>query len=836
MKKIICALMCAVMLLGLTPSVFALKNGDVVDAVLHTDIVTYINTTPIESYNIKGYTAIKVEDLMEYGFVVAWDAGARTLKVTRPVARPVTSNYKPVANTYPVGSYWMDVYYTDIKTYFNGNEVPSYNIGGSTIAYVDDLAKYYTTPDKYIWDGSARTLSLTLPGEVSGSGSGSATAQPAPSSGSGTAQPAPTTPPASTTDPAPTTPTPSVSPIVFTVQPQNQTAAALYTSLPFTVAVTGGTPGYTYTWQTSKDALTWTAFPGGNLQTFALLVDETILNGTMYVRCVVKDSANVEAVSSVAVVTGAGASTGTGTGTGTVAPLTASLSQSAATVTTSTSFSVSCTASGGVAPYKYQWYWAGPDGTYYDMSTYATFNTSSSSISARPDARYSTQYLRCRVTDNIGQYVDSPAFTITVTDVTGSGSSSGGSSSGNISASIPASVSTTVGVGFSGKIVVTVTNGSGDYSYEWHVKKGSDDWFISGDKDNDYNLSASSLNDTSTWMVYCVVTDNKDTSKKISTNTCYVYVSAASSSGGSASSSTPIAAVIKSSADGVASGGSATLTCTASGGSGGYIYTWKTKEESSHMWGIAMNGNGGSTFTLSNIKKTTQVMCTVTDSSGSKVDSNVYTINIMTFGGTITQPITITTPELKFTSHPTSATCTEGGTASFSVSVTGGKSPYTYKWAHVNKYGGVGYPGDGILYSGTQTATLKILNALTADSGDMFYCIVTDANGKTIESGKAVLTVKEAPAPSVTLSYYRYWGGSVYEADLTANVTGGTAPYTYKWEQCSDTEMVWKAIPGSSAASKTCHIGYVMNGWGTYKVTVTDSNGKSGSTTLRISW
>ena len=70
MKKLICALMCAVMLLGLMPSVFALNNGDVVDAVLHTDIVTYINGTPIESYNIKGYTAVKVEDLMNYGFMV----------------------------------------------------------------------------------------------------------------------------------------------------------------------------------------------------------------------------------------------------------------------------------------------------------------------------------------------------------------------------------------------------------------------------------------------------------------------------------------------------------------------------------------------------------------------------------------------------------------------------------------------------------------------------------------------------------------------------------------------------------------------------------------------
>ncbi|MBO4556736.1 MAG: hypothetical protein J5706_08245, partial [Elusimicrobiales bacterium] len=129
-KRLLCAVMCAAMVLALTPSVFALKNGDVVDSVLHTDIVTYINDKPIESYNIKGYTAIKVEDLMNYGFDVRWNSAERTLKVTRPAGKAVVGGYTVVPNTYPVGSYWMDVYYTDIKTYFDNTEVPSYNIGG----------------------------------------------------------------------------------------------------------------------------------------------------------------------------------------------------------------------------------------------------------------------------------------------------------------------------------------------------------------------------------------------------------------------------------------------------------------------------------------------------------------------------------------------------------------------------------------------------------------------------------------------------------------------------------------------------------------------------------
>ena len=590
MKKLICALMCAVMLLGLAPSVFALKNGDVVDAVLHTDIVTYINGTPIESYNIKGYTAVKVEDLMNYGFMVVWDAGARTLKVTRPVVRPVTSTYVPVANTYIVGSYWMDVYYTDIKTYFNGNEVPSYNIGGSTIAYVDDLAKYFTTPDKYIWDGSARTLSLTLPGETSGSGSGSSTAQPTPTTTPAsplkiTSQPVSVTAKANDTvkfsvavsggegtitykwerrAPTETTWTAAggtgadysftatqdvldagyvyrcvvtdgkgnsvtsnevqlisalvMNPVKIVTQPVSQSADQLFKVLSFSVQATGGSGSYTYAWQTSKDGVNWSPAAGiSNLQTYSVTVIGDMVSSVSYVRCIVYDAANsaLFAVSDYAAIVGLG-------------------STQPQTVTKSTSTNRK------VGESVYTEYpfanWDIPSGSVSYDPTVTTLNDYGLGLEYTSDhvllkgipSKAGTAFLRMIIESGNTTYY----FEITV-NITSAASSSGGTSSGNISASIPASVKTTVGVGFSGKIVVTVTNGSGDYSYEWHVKKGSDDWFISADKDNDYDLPDSAIDDTSTWTVYCVVTDNKDTSKKISTNTCYVYVSAASSGGSS---------------------------------------------------------------------------------------------------------------------------------------------------------------------------------------------------------------------------------------------------------------------------------------------------------------
>jgi len=120
----------------------ATNVGEVIDYTLHTDIAAYINHYPIKSYNIAGNTAIAAEDLINYGFDVAWNASEKALYITRNNASEITPKGTVYADTNPVGSKYLEVYYTDIKTYVNGTVVPSYNVGGKTILAIDNLSVF----------------------------------------------------------------------------------------------------------------------------------------------------------------------------------------------------------------------------------------------------------------------------------------------------------------------------------------------------------------------------------------------------------------------------------------------------------------------------------------------------------------------------------------------------------------------------------------------------------------------------------------------------------------------------------------------------------------------
>ena len=63
----------------------------------------------------------------------------------------------PLANA-EVGDVIGHIYSTDIRTYINGKEVPSYNIGGRTVIVVEDVCGYSAYHDEY------RTLLLTNDG------------------------------------------------------------------------------------------------------------------------------------------------------------------------------------------------------------------------------------------------------------------------------------------------------------------------------------------------------------------------------------------------------------------------------------------------------------------------------------------------------------------------------------------------------------------------------------------------------------------------------------------------------------------------------------------------
>lgn len=157
------ALLMAAMLMIASAAVPAFADT-IIDYVLYTDIKTYINDIEITSYNIKGNTAVVVEDLASYGFDVAWDGSARTLKVVRNSGKAITGSAVTATSGGKVGDKAMPVYATDIKTYLDGKETESYNVGGRTIVYVDDLAALYASD--YKWDPAAKTLKATLSGSA----------------------------------------------------------------------------------------------------------------------------------------------------------------------------------------------------------------------------------------------------------------------------------------------------------------------------------------------------------------------------------------------------------------------------------------------------------------------------------------------------------------------------------------------------------------------------------------------------------------------------------------------------------------------------------------------
>lgn len=118
-----------------------------------------INDYSIQSYNIDGYTAVVAEDLRNYGFDVEWKQNERALYINRSTTNIIASTY--IAPTVPksqVGTRAYDVLSTDIKTYINGKLVTSYNIGGRTIVYFDDLSVY----GNVAYDDYTRTIKLSV--------------------------------------------------------------------------------------------------------------------------------------------------------------------------------------------------------------------------------------------------------------------------------------------------------------------------------------------------------------------------------------------------------------------------------------------------------------------------------------------------------------------------------------------------------------------------------------------------------------------------------------------------------------------------------------------------
>ncbi len=125
--KLICSTLCASLLFLNT-----LSFADKVGHIYKTDIKAYENYIQIPSYNCGGTTVIFARDLENYGYDVLWNAEKERVDITKNPDKKWTPMPPLPEDGEPIGKILFDIYDTNIKTYFEGKLVTSYNIGGKT--------------------------------------------------------------------------------------------------------------------------------------------------------------------------------------------------------------------------------------------------------------------------------------------------------------------------------------------------------------------------------------------------------------------------------------------------------------------------------------------------------------------------------------------------------------------------------------------------------------------------------------------------------------------------------------------------------------------------------
>jgi len=199
-------------------------------------------------------------------------------------------------------------------------------------------------------------------------------------------------------------------------------------------------------------------------------------------------------------------------------------------------------------------------------------------------------------------------------------------------------------------------------------------------------------------------------------------------------------------------GNNGSATVTAVGGTAPYSYNWSNL--------VSTSSNNNLTAGTYNV--------TVTDANGCSYSTAV----------TITEPAVLT-----LSTSSSNVLCNGDSNGSASVTANGGTAPYSYAW------------------SNQETAsTVSNLSAGT------YSVVVTDANNCSATTS-VTITQPTALTLSFTTSNVSCNGGN--NGSATANVNGGTAPYSYAWSNGGATATINNLIAG------------------TYTVTITDANGCS---------
>jgi len=227
-------------------------------------------------------------------------------------------------------------------------------------------------------------------------------------------------------------------------------------------------------------------------------------------------------------------------------------------------------------------------------------------------------------------------------------------------------------------------------------------------------------------------------------------------------------------------GQTVTFTATASGGSGGLVYSW------SDLPGCS--GTGSVVTCLPTASGTFTVNVEVTDSNGFRVTSSSLSF-------TVFSDPTVTTPS------PSRSSIDLGQSVNFTVVGANGSGALTYTWS---------------LPTGCSGTTATITCTPSASGSFSVTATVTDSNGFPVTSKTLTFVVHNDPSAATPTA-------TVSGADLGQNVTfsvvvsGGSGGFTF----------VWSGLPTGCAGTTATVLcsDLATTGNFTVSVTATDSNG-----------
>lgn len=318
------------------------------------------------------------------------------------------------------------------------------------------------------------------------------------------------------------------------------------------------------------------------------------------------------------------------------------------------------------------------------------------------------------------------------------------------------------------------------YSYEWQLRSSSQgDWKPAGSALNGKSTITLTLGDwidSDSWFIRCVIKDADGRSA----------ASAAASISLAADTPAPLKITSQPKDASAKNGEYVSFRVEAEGGTGTYKYDWQLSSAYLYTIGQWMSaGKNSDTYGFyvdaKDFENGTMVRCVITDTAGNKVTSNPARITEGTTG------------VLSFYKQPESILAAAGQTVSFSVTVTGGTTPYKYAWQYMTD-------NDSAWQSSIPGAVSGQV-FVTAVSEEMIRtnyrvrCVVTDAKGDTIYSDAAYINKNTAPNPAGSIKITSQPQSVVVYAGQTASFSitaTGTGALRYVWQTASAaTPSLW---------------------------------------------